>query len=116
MLKEITINELLNTDGHPTYFLDIDKGQIVTVEDMLSGFRILKEVDTQEPAQEEPLPVVETIETPESNKRKRRSANELKDIIMKTWNKGEKNAYQIAQETGINYKTVRHYIPINKED
>ena len=115
MLKEITINELLNADGHPTYFLDIDNGQIVTVEDMLSGFRILKEVDTQEPAQQEPRPVIDVVETPEDNKRKRRTANELKDIIMKAWNKGEKTAYQISKETGISYKTVLEYIPASKE-
>lgn len=49
--------------------------------------------------------------------KQRRTANELRDIIMKCWNRGEgeKTAYQISKETGININTVKKYIPMSKE-
>lgn len=79
------------------------------LDELFKSMLFLSEEKKEEP-EEEPK-----AEEPPA-RRTRRTAGELKDTIMKCWNKGEKNAYQIAQETGISYKTVRNYIPISKED
>lgn len=78
------------------------------LDELFKSMLFLSEEKTGEP-EEEPK-----AEEPPA-RRTRRTASELKDTIMKCWNKGEKTAYQIAKETGISYKTVREYIPANKE-
>lgn len=82
------------------------------LDELFKSMLFLSEEKKEEPKEESKE---EPKEEPPA-RRTRRTAAELKDTIMKCWNKGEKNAYQIAQETGISYKTVRNYIPISKED
>ena len=106
MLREITINELFRS-GEPIYFLNTITGTIVPAEDLFMGVRILRD---EPEAVKKPL-----MEHEVEAKRKRRTKTEIRDTVLKCWNKGEKTAAQIAKETGIDYKTVRNYIPTSKE-
>ena len=96
MLKEITINELFRSD-ETVYFLNTVTGTLVSAEELFQCVRILRDDKPPEP------------------ERKRRTKAELRDTVLACWNKGEKTAAQIAKETGIDYKTVRNYIPTSKE-
>ena len=101
MLKEITLNEFLRTDGCPIYLLDIKTGTTKTVEDLFDGIRILKDGK------------VLKAETPE--RRPRRSPGEIETAVLKAWNGGERTISQVMELAHVDYKTARRYLPASKE-
>ena len=108
MLKEITINELINK---PVWLLDMDSGQITPAEDLFgSRIRILVDEKTDQKVEVPEDKKMTKTEVPEQT-RKRRAPGELKDEIFKAWKKGERSANEISKITGININTVKRYIP-----
>lgn len=107
MLKEIKINEFIKTDGQPTYLLNVETGTIVTLEDVFKNVRILRDVNL---VRADPV-----VETPEDNKRKRRSPQEIERAVIKAYDCGNRNISQVMEIAKVDYKTARKYLPLSKE-
>ena len=100
MLKEITLNEFIQSDA-PVYLLDTKTGTIRTVEDLFDGIRILKDGK------------VLKAETPE--RRPRRTGKEIETAVLKAWNGGENSITKVMEIANVDYKTARRYLPASKE-
>lgn len=110
MLKEITLKEL--TGGKKVYCFFTDAETITLIENALSEIRFL--VDEEPIKAETPEQIMVKAETPEGGvpePKKRRSSEQVRDVVLKSWNKGEKTIGEIVKETGLSYKQVRQYIP-----
>jgi hypothetical protein len=109
MLHEINVNELIREIEDPV--LIIKDGEIVTLEDVFAGTRILIDRPT---TVKKVIPETKAPSITVAPK-KRRSPSEIQDIVLKEWRGGERSIMQIVKATGIDYKTVRKYIPMSAE-
>lgn len=103
MLREIKAAELFREIKEPVLIL---KGnEVYRLDEFLDDVRILIDEVRPEPV-EEPQP---------TERRKRRSSEEIKTDILRAYNRGITGITAIMAETGCDYKTVRKYIPISPE-
>lgn len=130
MLQEITKKELLERIG--TSVVILKEQAVYSLEELLQDARIL--IEPQEQYQQIPEECLESpvfqmpeesvesdtkkapVKKPEkesTEKRHRRTKKEIEQVILASWNGGEKGIKQIMEETGCSYQTVRRYIPLS---
>lgn len=86
---------------------------LVDVEDDLQEETDPEEEDLEEVDEEDlPVAVVGEIEVrKETTKRRRRSPEEIEEMIRDAINNGFMTTSEIAKATGLTYKTVQKYLP-----
>lgn len=118
MFKEVMISQALaaRLDGRKGYAIH-QNGNVVPLEEVfpsLEGTRFIIDVEEAKAPKVEVPESGMKAETPEKRKTGRPTEADqakMEEKILKAWNRGERNISEICRITGINYRTVRKYIP-----